>query len=71
MLHDGLLFKIPQQMSFEEVVSMPVGVLSAGMALYTYLKLPTPEAPTNEPYPILINGGSSASGSILIQFARL
>lgn len=39
--------------------------------MYKRLKLPLPSAPTAKPFPILIYGGSTATGMVGIQFAKL
>lgn len=42
-----------------------------GQGLYQSLGLPLPTAPATEPIPLLIYGGSTATGLLGIQFARL
>ena len=71
MVKDGHLAKIPESMSYEETASMGAGVTTTGQALYHDLKLPWPTEPMKEPIPILINGGSTASGTLAIQYAAL
>lgn len=71
MVENGHLAKIPEGMSWEDAASMGAGVTTIGQALYHELKLPWPTAPTKEPIPILINGGSTASGTLAIQYAAL
>ena len=71
MVKDGHLAKIPESMSFEETASMGVGVTTIGQALYHDLKLPWPIEPVETPFPILIYGGSTASGTLAIQYAKL
>ena len=71
MVKDGHLGKIPEGMSWEEAASMGAGVTTIGQALYHELRLPWPTKPTKEPFHILINGGSTASGTLAIQYAAL
>ncbi|KAL9595420.1 MAG: hypothetical protein Q9219_006463, partial [cf. Caloplaca sp. 3 TL-2023] len=71
MVKDGHLAKIPEGMSFEETASMGAGVTTVGQALYENLKLPWPTKPTRETFPILIYGGSTATGTLAIQYAKL
>lgn len=71
MVKDGLLAKIPERMGFEETASMGAGVTTIGQALYHNLKLPWPTEPVKAPFPILIYGGSTASGTLAIQYAKL
>ena len=71
MVKDGHLARIPEGMSWEEAASMGAGVTTIGQALYHELKLPWPTEPTHEPIAILINGGSTATGTMAIQYAAL
>lgn len=68
--------KIPTNMSFEAAASLGVGIITVGQGLFQSLKLPLPgaheEASLEKPdVPVLIYGGSTATGSLAIQFARL
>ncbi|KAI4174384.1 MAG: hypothetical protein LQ343_002319 [Gyalolechia ehrenbergii] len=71
MIKDGHLAKIPEGMSFEDTASMGAGVTTVGQALYHNLKLPWPEKPTETPFPILVYGGSTATGTLAMQYAKL
>jgi NADPH:quinone reductase-like Zn-dependent oxidoreductase len=62
---------IPNNISFQEAATLGVGIFTIGQALYQSLKLALPDNPTKEPVPLLIYGGSTASGSLGIQFAKL
>ncbi len=62
---------IPDHMSFEEAATLGVGVTTVGQGLYQTLKLPLPTAPATSPTPILIYGGSTATGALAIQYAKL
>jgi NADPH:quinone reductase-like Zn-dependent oxidoreductase len=66
-----LLMKIPEDMNFEETATMGVGIMTCGLGLYQSLELPWPAKPAKENFPILIYGGSSATGALGIQFAKL
>ncbi|KAK9327502.1 chaperonin 10-like protein [Lipomyces starkeyi] len=66
-----LQIRIPDWLSFEEAATLGLGVATVGQGLYQALKLPLPSAPSKEKIPILIYGGSSASGVLGIQFAKL
>ncbi|CAG9978642.1 unnamed protein product [Clonostachys byssicola] len=68
----GLRF--PDNMPFDEAATLGVGVITVGQALFMQMGLSRPVP--NSPLPtsgelILIYGGSSATGSIAIQFAKL
>ncbi|KAK9372451.1 chaperonin 10-like protein [Lipomyces chichibuensis] len=66
-----LQMHIPDQLSFEEAATLGVGVVTVGQGLYEALQLPLPSEPSKEKIPILIYGGSSSTGSLGIQFAKL
>lgn len=58
-------------MSDEEAATLGVGVTTVGQALYQSLGLPLPDSGVKADYPVLIYGGSTATGSLAIQYARL
>ncbi|KAL5050984.1 hypothetical protein BDW71DRAFT_194090 [Aspergillus fruticulosus] len=62
---------IPDNLSFEEAATLGVGIMTVGQALYQSLKLALPTEPVKTPEPILIYGGSTATGTLAIQFAKL
>ncbi|KAK5110623.1 hypothetical protein LTR62_005662 [Meristemomyces frigidus] len=67
-----LQMHIPDHVSFESAATAAVGVCTTGYALYKVLGLPWPiptPSTTNEPF--LIYGGSTSTGSIAIQIAKL
>ncbi|KAH7011085.1 putative zinc-binding oxidoreductase ToxD [Ilyonectria destructans] len=63
--------KIPDNIGFEEAATLGVGTATVGQGLYQKMKLPLPTAPVKEKFPILIYGGSTATGILGIQFAKL
>jgi len=63
--------KIPDNLSFEEAATLGVGISTVGQGLYQSLKLPLPSKPADEAFPVLIYGGSTATGALAIQFAKL
>lgn len=65
--------QIPDHMTDEEACTLGIGVTTVGQALYQSLGLPLPGASTQAAanFPILIYGGSTATGSLAIQYARL
>ncbi|KAJ5684207.1 Protein TOXD [Penicillium maclennaniae] len=66
-----LQMKIPDNLSFQEAATLGVGINTVGQALYQSLKLALPTEPIKDATPILIYGGSTATGSLAIQFAML
>jgi NADPH:quinone reductase-like Zn-dependent oxidoreductase len=63
--------RIPDNLSFQEAATLGVGITTVGQALYQSLKLALPTEPLTTPEPILIYGGSTATGALAIQFAQL
>jgi NADPH:quinone reductase-like Zn-dependent oxidoreductase len=67
--------RIPDHISFETAATVGVGLVTLGYALYKVLGLPWPTTETSEEKvqgrEILIYGGSTATGTLAIQFARM
>jgi len=63
--------KIADNISFEEAATLGVGITTVGQGLYQNIGLPLPPAKVSEPAWILIYGGSTATGTLAIQFAKL
>lgn len=74
---DWTTFHLPQNISFEEAATIPLAALTAAIALYGDMRLPTPYdlvKPTEnggERVPILIYGVTSAVGAFAAKLARL
>jgi NADPH:quinone reductase-like Zn-dependent oxidoreductase len=66
-----LQWKIPESMSFQEAATLGVGISTVGQGLYQSLKLALPTEPIKDNTPILIYGGSTATGTLAIQSAKL
>lgn len=62
---------IPPGMGSEEAATLGVGIVTIGQSLYQSLQLPLPSAPAKEAFPVLIYAGSTATGTLAIQFAKL
>ena len=65
--------KVPEGMGMEEASALGVGVVTVGLGLFQSLQLPLPdteEAKEKGGF-VLIYGGSTATGTMAIQFARL
>ena len=68
--------RIPEGVSFEAAASVGVGIGTTGYALYKVLGLPFPSAEqdnnaSDRERVVLIYGGSTATGTVTTQFARL
>ncbi|KAK4973094.1 hypothetical protein LTR42_006388 [Elasticomyces elasticus] len=67
-----LVVKIPDSLSFEAAATFPLGVSTVGQGLFQQaLKLNLPTEPTKGGETILVYGGSSATGSLGVQYAKL
>jgi NADPH:quinone reductase-like Zn-dependent oxidoreductase len=62
--------KLPDNLSDEDAATLGVGVTTVGQGLYQSLGLPLPGA-EKAGYPLLVYGGSTATGSLAIQFGVL
>jgi NADPH:quinone reductase-like Zn-dependent oxidoreductase len=72
MVCDGIIAKIPESMSFEDTATLGVGITTVGQSLYMTMKLPLPgEEPIQGAPFFLVYGGSTASGTLAIQYAKL
>ncbi|GAW22507.1 hypothetical protein ANO14919_120440 [Xylariales sp. No.14919] len=64
-------WRLPSEVSFELGATIGVRSLIAGYALFCSLGLPGhPEAPTIKPEYVLVYGGSTSSGTMMIQLLR-
>lgn len=66
-----LSLRIPDAMGFEAAATLGTAITTVGQSLYQSLQLPWPTAPAAEPFPVLIYGGSSAMGTLAVQYAML
>ncbi|RYP45710.1 hypothetical protein DL768_007981 [Monosporascus sp. mg162] len=62
--------KLPPSWSTEAGATLGAGISTAGLAI-KLLGLPLPNAPAEKPIKVLVYGGSTATGTIAIQFLRL
>lgn len=72
--HGDLAMRIPDSVSWEAASTVPVAVGTVGIGMFQLMGLPLPRADDNtktDNSPIFIYGGSTATGSIAIQFAKL
>ncbi|KAL5364836.1 chaperonin 10-like protein [Aspergillus floccosus] len=68
-----LQIRIPDHLSFQEAATLGLGVTTAAQGLYQSLGLALPTAPISQPSKriVLVYGGSTATGTLAIQFAKL
>ncbi len=63
--------RTPEKMTDEEAATLGVGIATVGQGLYQSLQLPLPTRPAKEAFPVLFYGGSTAPGTLAIQFAKM
>ena len=75
---EDIQMHIPDNVSFEAAATTGVGIGTTGYGLYKVLDLPLPDSSASVPSSqrelgdtILIYGGSTATGSLVIQLAKL
>lgn len=67
-----ICLKIPSHLSFEEAVTLPLGLATVMQGMYQKgLKLYLPDNPIREKAFVLIYGGATATAALGIQFAKL
>ncbi|KAJ3158189.1 hypothetical protein HDU86_003147 [Geranomyces michiganensis] len=74
----GVALHVPDEMSDEEAATLGVGVTTCGQGLFQSLKLPLPgsdeaatTAASSDKPMLLIYGGSTGTGTLAIQYAKL
>ncbi len=70
---DGIMvFKLPEDMSFEIGAGMPLRIATSGMALFHSLQLPHSllDKPAEEPFDVLVYGGATSTGTMAIQILK-
>lgn len=75
---ENIQMHIPDNVSFEAAATTGVGIGTTGYGLYKVLGLPFPDPTASDHYSqteardtVLIYGGSTATGSLAIQLAKL
>ena len=72
MVKGDVQMKVPDSLSLEQAATFPLGVATVGQGLYQKaLKLNLPTNPSTKGEWVLIYGGSSATGSLGVQYAKL
>lgn len=66
-----IIFSLPDTMSFEDAAQLGIACYTSCQCLYQTLELPTPLEPAQEPADVLIWSGTSSTGQIAIQLAKL
>jgi NADPH2:quinone reductase len=67
----GLCVKIPEKPPFEDAATPPVTIVTCALGFYQILKLPALDCSPQSSIPILSYGGSTATGNLPIQYAKM
>ncbi|KAJ3151877.1 hypothetical protein HDU86_006009 [Geranomyces michiganensis] len=69
----GVALRVPKSLSDTEAATLGIGITTVGQGLYQSLQLPLPNSTSSDKPTgtILIYGGSTATGTLAIQFAKL
>ncbi|KAI1259270.1 GroES-like protein [Xylariaceae sp. FL1019] len=67
---EHVAFRTPNNVTDEEAATFGVSVTTVGQGMYKSLKLPSPSKPPETPFPVLIYGGSTATGIYGIKYAK-
>lgn len=70
LVREGVQMPVPASFSDVEAATLGVAISTVGLGLYQQLSLPWPESVPADTW-LLVYGGSTATGSIAIQFAKL
>ena len=75
MIKGDIAMHIPPNVSFEEASTLGGGIATVALAYYRCFELPLPILPIemekSNGVPLLVYGGSTATGTLAIQFAKL
>jgi len=63
--------QIPSGLTFKKVATLGTSIVTIALTFHLTLHLPLPTHPTQIPFPILIYGGSAATSTLEIQYAKL
>lgn len=66
-----IAIRIPDSMSFEDAATLGVGVITCGQGLFQQMSLNTLDQPSTKGEYFLVYGGSTATGTLGIQFTKL
>ncbi|KAB8233737.1 zinc-binding alcohol dehydrogenase family protein [Aspergillus alliaceus] len=72
MLPADLTLRIPPAMTFAEAASLGTALVSACMSLFWTMQIPASlQEPAEKPFPVLVYGGSTATGTMLLQVLKI
>lgn len=69
-----LLLRVPENLPMEEAATLGVGLMTNAMALWDPSALAitaTPESSAEKPFPVLVYGASTATGTLAVQLLQL
>ncbi|KAI1431587.1 GroES-like protein [Xylaria sp. CBS 124048] len=67
----NVALKVPDHVTDAEAATLGISVTTVAQGLYQTLKLPLPNKPAATPFPVLVYGGSTATGIYAIKFLKL
>merc|ERR1711977_89561 len=71
VIEASLVFPIPDDVTYQQAVVLPLAFATAVQAMYQRLGLPEPSKPSKSAEPFLVNGGTSSVGQYAVQLAKL
>jgi NADPH:quinone reductase-like Zn-dependent oxidoreductase len=71
MIKDGMFIKVPDSLPTTDAATLGIALSTICQGLYRSLKLPPISSPAKEKFPLLIYGGSTAMGTMAVQFAKM
>ncbi|KAI1503130.1 zinc-binding dehydrogenase [Biscogniauxia marginata] len=71
IIESSLVYPIPDGITDQQAVVIPLAFATAAQAMFQRLKLPEPAKPAKNPFPFLVNGGTSSVGQYAIQLGKL
>ncbi|KAL0933799.1 zinc-binding oxidoreductase [Colletotrichum truncatum] len=66
----SLVFPVPDSITDSQAAVVSLALATTVQALFQRLALPPPTSPASEPFPVLINGGTSSVGLYAVQLAK-
>lgn len=71
VIEKSLVYRIPDDITFQQAAAIPVAFATAVQAMFQRLKMPEPPQVAKGRRPFLANGGASSVGQYAIQLGKL